>query len=417
MKNGFYAYANSFQTVSRLGLERISELLAELGNPQDKLRCLHVAGTNGKGSVAAYLSAILTKAGYRAGLYTSPNLVSVTERIQISGERIREQELSELLDRVERACSVMRRRGAELPTQFEIWTAAAFLCFAEHEVDFVVLETGLGGEFDATNVIARNVLSILTRIDLDHTQYLGSTISEIARTKSKIIKSDSETHAVVSAPQSDEVVSVITEEAERCGCRAIFVNPPAPDAFEGIFERFSYEGLSLAPSLGGTHQIENAAIAVTAARTIGIDDASIVSGIASAKHPARLEMLSKAPLILYDGGHNPNGLTALCASLDRYYPSVRFTVIFAAMRDKEIAPSLGLLSEKAERFLFTTVQNNPRAMTAAELSRAASELGINGAPADTLADAIRAATPLGNPLLICGSLYLYADLPQELRSI
>jgi dihydrofolate synthase/folylpolyglutamate synthase len=417
MKTGFQAYANSFQAVSRLGLERISELLAELGNPENELSCIHIAGTNGKGSVAAYLSAILTEAGYRTGLYTSPNLVSVTERIQISGEKILESDLSALLNRVETACNRMQARGSETPTQFEIWTAAAFLYFAEKKVDYVVLETGLGGEFDATNVIPRNVLSILTRIDLDHTQYLGNTLAEIARTKSKIIKADSTTHTVISAPQSEEVMAVISKEAERCGCRALFVNPPAPDAFEEIFERFTYEGLPLLPSLGGTHQIENAAIAVSAARAISIDDASIIAGIASAKHPARMELLSDEPLILYDGGHNPNGLTALSASLDRYYPGTRFTVIFAAMKDKEIAPSLKLLSEKAETFLFTTVRNNPRAMTAEELSAAAAALGVAGKPLATLADAISEATSHRSPILICGSLYLYADLPEELRSI
>ena len=417
MKNGFQAYANSFQTVSRLGLERISELLAELGNPESKVLCLHIAGTNGKGSVAAYLSAILTEAGYRTGLYTSPNLVSVTERIQISGERISQSDLSELLARVEAACDRMQARGSETPTQFEIWTAAAFLYFSEKKVDYVVLETGLGGEYDATNVISRNVLSILTKIDLDHTQYLGNTLAEIARTKSKIIKSDSVTHTVISAPQTEEVAEVIAEEAERCGCRVLFVNPPAPDAFEEIFECFTYEGLPLLPSLGGTHQIENAAIAVSAALAMGIDDASIIAGVASAKHPARMELLSDEPLILYDGGHNPNGLAALSASLDRYYPGRRFTVIFAAMKDKDIAPSLRLLSEKAERFLFTTVQNNPRAMTANELTAAAAALGVSGSPCVTLSDAIDEATLHAAPILICGSLYLYADLPEDLRSV
>ena len=417
MKNGFHAYANSFQTVSRLGLERISELLSELGNPENKLQCLHIAGTNGKGSVAAYLSSILTEAGYRTGLYTSPNLVSVTERIQISGKQISEGALSLLLDRVEGACDAVHRRGGELPTQFEIWTAAAFLYFAEQKVDYVVLETGLGGEFDATNVIRSNVLSILTRIDLDHTEYLGSTLSEIARTKSKIIKRESLTKTVVSAPQCDEVAEVIAKEAAECGSRVIFADPPKPGAYDGICERFSYGGLSLAPSLGGTHQIENAAVAVEAARAIGIEGDAIVSGIASAKHPARLEMLSGDPIILYDGGHNPNGLTALSASLDRYFRDVRFTVIFAAMRDKEIAPSLALLSKRAEHFLFTTVLDNPRAMTPSELSSRALESGVCGTPVATLADAIEEASSLGFPILICGSLYLYADLPPKLRSI
>ena len=417
MNNSFHAYANSFQAVSRLGLERISSLLDELGNPEQRIECLHIAGTNGKGSVAAYLSAILTEAGYRTGLYTSPNLVTVNERIRISGEMIPTDRLESLLSRVGDACERVRAAGGEMPTQFEIWTAAAFLYYAEQGVDYVVLETGLGGEFDATNVIPRNVLSILTRIDLDHTQYLGNTLAEIARTKSKIIKRDCATRTVISAPQAPEVEAVISAEAEAMGCRAVFVEPPMPDRFEGISERFVYEGMELAPSLGGVHQIENAVIAVAAARAMDIAPDAIVRGISMAKHPARMEMLSDSPFILYDGGHNPNGLTALSGSLDRYFPGERFAIVFAAMKDKEIAPSLALLGEKAEAFFFTTVQGNPRAMTPDELTSAARSLGVDGTPCPTLTDAIESAKRLGTPVLICGSLYLYADLPADLSGI
>ena len=187
-KNAFKTYANSFQTVSRLGLERETDLLSRLGNPEKNLRCLHIAGTNGKGSVAAYLSAILEKAGYSVGLYTSPNLVRVNERIRVNGEPVGDGDLDRLLGRVGAAAKETEEALHETPTQFEIWTAIAFLYFSEKAVDYVVLETGLGGEFDATNVIPANVAAILTKIDLDHVDYLGNTVEKIARTKSKIVK-------------------------------------------------------------------------------------------------------------------------------------------------------------------------------------------------------------------------------------
>ena len=413
----FKSYANSFQTVSRLGLERESDLLSRLGNPERDLRCLHIAGTNGKGSVAAYLSSILGKAGYSVGLYTSPNLVRVNERITVNGDPISDADLDRLLGRVEAAAKETEAARDEAPTQFEIWTAVAFLRFAEAAVDYVVLETGLGGEFDATNVIPGNVAAILTKIDLDHTDYLGDTIEKIAKTKSKIIKAACETSFVFSAPQTPGAERIIRDRAAEVSVTPVFVDPPVAGDFEGIFERFSYHGISLAPSLGGLHQIENACLACEVALRLDVSPDKIAAGIASARHPGRLELLSDDPVILYDGGHNPNGITALNASLDRYFPGREMTVIFACMKDKEIAPSLRLLAEPGRDFLFTTVQSNPRALPAADLAAKAAELGVSGEAFDTLANAIETAKTRGKMILICGSLYLYADLPAELRSV
>ena len=416
-KGDFKSYANSFQTVSRLGLERISDLLARLGNPEKDLRCLHVAGTNGKGSVAVYLSSILTAAGQTVGLFTSPNLVRVNERIRIDGEPIGDGDLDRLLGKVETAAKETEAALSDPPTQFEIWTAVAFLYFKEKAVDYVVLETGLGGEFDATNVIPGNVASILTKIDLDHTEYLGDTVEKIAETKSKIIKAACETGCVISAPQDPAAERVIRERADSVGVTPVFVEPPAPGDFFGICERFTYRGIDLSPSLGGTHQIENACIACETALRLGIAPDAIARGISTARHPGRLELLSCDPVILYDGGHNPNGITALNGSLDRYFPGCEMTVIFACMKDKDIAPSLRLLAEPGRDFLFTTVQNNPRALPALDLAAKAAALGIAGEPCDTLAAALERAKERGKMTLICGSLYLYADLPEDLRTI
>ena len=417
-KNGdFKSYANSFQTVSRLGLERITDLLARLGNPEKELRCLHVAGTNGKGSVAVYLSSVLGAAGFSVGLYTSPNLVRVNERIAVDGESIPDADLDRLMGKVEEAASETEDALHDTPTQFEIWTAIAFLYFKEKKVDYVVLETGLGGEFDATNVIPGNVAAILTKIDLDHTEYLGDTIEKIAETKSKIVKAACESGCVISAPQDPAAEQVIRRRAEEVGVTPVFVEPPEPGDFFGICERFTYRGIDLSPSLGGIHQIENACIACETALRLWIEPDRIALGISSAHHPGRLELLSSDPVIVYDGGHNPNGITALNGSLDRYFPGREMTVIFACMKDKEIAPSLRLLAEPGRDFLFTTVQNNPRALPATDLAAKAAELGITGEPCDNLAEAIERAKEAGKMILICGSLYLYADLPGELRTI
>ena len=413
----FKTYANSFQTVSRLGLERETDLLARLGNPEKNLRCLHIAGTNGKGSVAAYLSAILCKAGSTVGLYTSPNLVRVNERISLNDEPIGDADLDRLLEKVEGAAKDGEAARGEAPTQFEIWTAIAFLYFAEKKVDYVVLETGLGGEFDATNVIEGNVAAILTKIDLDHVEYLGDTVEKIAETKSKIIKAACETGCVFSAPQSPEAERVIRRRAAEVGVTPVFSEPPAPGDFDLISERFSYRGIDLAPSLGGLHQIENACLACDVALKLGVDPDAIAAGVAAARHPGRFELLSRDPVILYDGGHNPNGITALNRSLDRYFPGAKMTVIFACMKDKEIAPSLRLLAEPGRDFIFTTVQNNPRALPADALREKAAELGIAGESRDNLSDAIDAAKKKGDMILVCGSLYLYADLPSELRAV
>ena len=414
----FQAYSNSFQAQPRLGLDRITDLLDRLGHPERSLRCIHIGGTNGKGSVAAFLDHILTHAGYRVGKYTSPNLVSVCERISVGGKPISEEELSALLARIEEAAEDTRATLGEMPSQFEIWTAAAFTYFAACQCDYVVLEVGMGGAYDATNAIASCVMSVLTHIDLDHTAYLGKTPAEIARTKCGIIKTDCETHMVVSAPQTPEVAEVILEEAERHGNEVVFVDPPAPKKKYGMQEAFYFPGYGdIRCGLSGVHQIENAYIALTCAKLLGVDIYDAQWGVTFAKHPGRMEVLKKDPLTIYDGAHNPNGVKALTDSLDRYLGDVPRTIIFACMKDKEVVPSLELLTKHPTKLIFTTVQNNPRAMGAGELQRVAEALGYHGEVADTLTDALVRAKEIGLPTIVCGSLYLYADLPQELRNI
>lgn len=410
-KSEFITYAHSFQTVTRPGLERISHMLALLGNPERNCRCIHIAGTNGKGSVSAFLDSILSAEGYRVGLFTSPNLVRVNERMKVAGKEIADGEMqslfSELADVADRT---ERERKGDRPTQFEIWTAAAFLYFSRKKCDCVLLETGMGGEFDATNAIEENLTAALTRIDLDHTEYLGNTLIEIARTKCGIFKKKCAQRRVFTVVQEDEALAVIEERAKMLGLALAKVKPLPTFGNQGLYEEVEWKGNRCLLSLGGLHQCENAALAAAIAEGMGVSDESIVYGLSHACHPARLELLRRQPLLIYDGAHNPNGVRALCVALDRAKIG-SLTVVFACMKDKEIAESLALLKGYASRFLFTTVQNNPRAESPEGVRARAAALGVDGEAVATLKDAL--ALCEDEDALICGSLYLYADLPED----
>ena len=409
----FQAYAHSFQVFPKLGLDRIRALLARLGHPEEQCRCIHIAGTNGKGSVAEALSAVFAAAGKRTGLYTSPNLVRVNERICVDGRPISDGALSALIGRVETAAREVERECGEMPTPFEIWTASAFLHFAAEHCDIVVLEVGLGGEFDATNVISRCEAAVLAHIDYDHMAQLGKTLPEIARAKCGIIK---EGCPVVTGPQTPEVMEVIRRTAAKKHAPLSVCEVPSPGRFEGMYEIVDLPALpALKLPLAGLCQIANMALAVQTAQLLGVPADVIRRGLAKTRHPGRMEVLREKPLLLYDGGHNPDGIRSLVASLARYLPQMRFTVIFAAMKDKDTAPSLALLKQVADTFIFTAVSQNPRSMTPEEATERAEKAGIDGRTAPTLAQAIALAGD--TPTLICGSLYLYADLPKDLRRL
>lgn len=410
--SSFSAYANSFQTVIDLGLGRISALLDLMGKPQNGQRFVHVAGTNGKGSVCAMLDAMLSAAGYKVGRYTSPNLVRVNERIVVGGEEITDAELDALLDRVGGFCAEAERRAGAYPTQFEVWTAAAMEYFKTKNCDIVILEVGLGGEYDATNVIEKNELAVITRVALDHCAYLGGTVEEIARTKCGIMKPAGLT---VALRQEAGVNAVIEDCAKKTGNRLIFAEAPESRGLDGLGEVFDFKGMKgLKCALGGPHQTENAAVAVEAALALGLGEEPIRRGLASARHRGRLELL--ADDVVFDGAHNPNGVEALCAALRRCFPSREFTFIFACMRDKDILPSLKMLSRAGSRLIFTEVAGNPRSMTAAELKAFAAENGIVGEAAADFSEALRLSEGEDGALrVVCGSLYLYEAAEKAVR--
>ena len=410
-KSNFHSFANSFQAVTVPGLERISALLKRLGNPEDKLRFVHVAGTNGKGSVSANLACIFEEAGYKTGKFISPNLLKVNERISINGTDISDEDMNAILTEIEPKSREVEKEEGIAPTQFEIWCALAFVYFERNNCDIVVLEVGLGGEFDATNVIKSNAIQIITRLGMDHTAYLGTTLSSVAAAKCGIIKSSSETKTLVTVEQDGEAMDVIKAKCEQLKTELVIASPQ-PIAKDGVFERFSLLGEEYRTGIPGFHQIENASLAILAAKKLGVDETSIRRGVLRAKNPARFEIIRENPTVIYDGGHNENGITALNFTLKRYFGEEPKTVIFACMKDKEIDKSLKLLSEGNTEFIFTTVKDNPRAMSAAELKAVAESYGFSGAAFEEIGDAYREALSRGKLTVICGSLYLYKDFKE-----
>ena len=415
-QSNFKIFANSFQTVTNPGLSRIAALCEGLGHPERGLKFIHIAGTNGKGSTSANIACILEDAGYKVGKYISPNLLKVNERISINGQDISDADLEALLTELEPVSNEAERKLGETPTQFEIWTAIAFLYFARNNCDYVVLEVGLGGEFDATNVIETNEIAIITRLGIDHVQYLGKTLAEVARAKAGIIKSGTATEKVVTVRQDYEALEVIERTAIIKGI-GISVVDPTPLGNDGFYERFSVSGYEdLITGIPGYHQIENAALAVEAARILGIAEEHIRSGIRRAKNPARFELIQNDPTVIYDGGHNENGLTALALSLTRYIGNTPKTVVFACMKDKEIRESLRLLNEGGKtEFVFTTVKDNARAASALETQARAQICGYTGVAYEDIGEAYEYALSLGNTVIVCGSLYLYKDFKEYLE--
>ncbi len=430
MNSNFKKFANSFQAIARLRLEGIRCLMKHLGNPQDDLNFIHIAGTNGKGSVCNFLQCIFSDAGYRTGRYTSPNLVSVCERISVDGVLISDEDITRILSTVEDAARKVEEELGDLPTQFEIWTAAAFCYFKEENCDIVILETGLGGTRDATNIITAPVASVITSIDIDHTEYLGDTIEQIATEKTGIIKihADQSKGLTISAPQPDGAEKVLAKVCGEQNNRLIFAGLPVAKStvdFHEIFDYTASDGTifeNIECGISGFYQPQNAAVAIETAHSLGICEEHIKSGIKAAKNPGRFEILNHDPVVIYDGAHNKNGMTALAKCLNRYFPIWNgATFIMAFMGDKDISGELEILKgcgllENSEIFAVK-VKNNPRAAETSMVCDYAKALGIDAIPYSDLKDAYINALSKGKPSILCGSLYLYKDLDEVLKSI
>ena len=408
---------------SRLDLTRIEKLCALLGHPERKSRFVHVAGTNGKGSVSVYLENILASSGLTVGLFTSPFIYDFNERIQINNVPISDSDLLFCMEEVVRATEQMIEEGFEHPTEFELITAAAFLYFKHKECDIVVLEVGLGGRLDATNVIQKPLVSVITSISFDHMEYLGTTLAEIAENKCGIIKKGC---PVVSYPnQPAEAMRVMEETAKR---RESVLK--VPDGELTIHEsglagnRFTYEGEAYETALVGTFQVYNAVTAIAAVKCLQsggvlISEEHIRQGLMRAKWPARFELLRKSPVVILDGSHNADGMRAFVETAKTCLCGKKAICVFGMLKDKDYASCLSMLSEVTDTVVVTEV-DNPRKESAETLAQTAKQFIPHVHAEKNNRDAVALAKKLAKDTdaIIClGSLYMMKDIRDAVEDL
>ena len=347
------------------GLERITSLMDRLGNPHKELKVVHVAGTNGKGSVCKYVGSILQQAGYTVGLYMSPHVEYFSERIVVNGTEISDAEIAMLVGRVRPVVEEMKAQDNP-PTFFEIVTALAFLYFQEHKVDYAVVEVGLGGRFDATNIVTP-LVSVITNISLEHTNILGNSIESIAFEKAGIIK---EQVPVVTAATKN-AREVIEHVASERSAPVVFVDRTrwkrlsCDGKYQEFFIQGAFRDYTVKTSLLGVHQGENIAVAIAAVEQfqmngVFLTDAAIVDGIAAASNPGRMEIVAENPTILLDGAHNPSGIMMLAATLKQDFTYRRLILIFGVLRDKDIPAMVSTIVPVAD-YIIVTKSSSPRA--------------------------------------------------------
>lgn len=399
------------------GLSRIDALLNKLGHPESTVKYIHITGTNGKGSTCAMTASVLQAAGYRTGLYTSPYIRRFNERMQINGVPIPDDDLCALVEEIQPLADSM----ADHPTEFELVTAIGLTWFARHHCDVVVCEVGMGGEFDATNIIPAPEVAVLTNIGLDHTAFLGSTVEAIAATKSGIIKPGCHVVLYPCPPSVEQVVAA--------RCRAVGAPLTVTD-FNALHpishslggQTFDWPGLpGLRLPLLGQHQLHNAAVALTILDVLRrrgwhIPDDAIRAGLDAVKWPGRFQVVRRDPIVILDGGHNPQCMEALTQNVSDYLSGYPLTVLTGVLGDKDYAHMYGRLAAQAARFV-TVTPRNPRALPAAQLTEMLSALGKPVTACDTIAqgvDATLSLTPPDGAVLCCGSLYLLGDVLDEL---
>ena len=395
-------------STTRLGLDRTRELLDKLGNPQRQLRFIHVAGSNGKGSVCAMFASILRAAGYKTGLYTSPYIEEFNERIQINGESIPGLRLAEVTERVMEIAETM----PDHPSQFELVTATAILYFQEENCDIVVLETGMGGALDSTNAIDAPELAVITNIGLEHTEYLGKTLKEIAEQKAGIIKTGS---YCVCYDGDDTVTKAIRDVCTMKSVPFTFSAfsrlTPIDVSLDG--QRFLWDGVEYRLSLLGGHQLHNVALVLTGIETLqergwSIPGSAISKGLETVKWPARLEILSRSPLFILDGGHNPQCAEALAKSLDQLLPGQKVIFLTGVLADKDYASIMSIMMPYAKEFVCIS-PDSPRRLPAGELASYLESEGAAATACQTIEEGIIKSLELSEGcggVVAFGSLYL-----------
>lgn len=401
------------------GLGRVSALCEALGNPQDEMKFIHVAGTNGKGSTSAMLDSILREAGYRVGLYTSPFILRFNERIRVGGEEIPDEELAKITEEIRPIAEAMEDR----PTEFELITAIAFEYFKRRGCQIVVLECGLGGRFDATNIVKTTLLSLITGISKDHTAILGDTIEKIAWEKAGIIKPGT---PVIFGGEDEVARQVIEREAEKCASPYFTVDHGKTriKSFDLSGSQFDFgDWQDIKISLLGTYQPWNASTVLTAVdklRELGVNipEDAVRRGLEKTKWAARFEIISSDPKVIFDGSHNAEGIRAAKESVIHYFGDKRVIVISGVLADKEYEKIAEDIAEIAER-VFTITPENPRALTAEKYAEVIKGKGTMAHPCKSIGEALTRATSAAKDsntaVVILGSLYTYENVISELK--
>lgn len=408
---------------SKLGLSRTREILELLGNPQKQLKFVHVAGTNGKGSTCAMLSSIFQKAGYKTGLYISPYIIRFNERMQFNGEPISDTELAEITEYVSGFAESMKDK----PTEFELVTAIGMEFFKRKNCDIVILETGLGGELDSTNIIDVPEAAVITAIDIDHIKELGGTMESVASAKAGIIKNDGE---VVFYGKNSIASSVFAKKCQETNSKLHEVN------FESINIKTSnidgtvfdykvgetlYEDIKL--PLIGTYQVYNCALVLNVVdilrKKFHLSKTAITDGIAAVKWPGRFEILHKNPIFIADGGHNPHGIQGTVDSICHHFPNSKIIAVMGVMADKDLTPMLEILAPVVKS-VHTVKPDNPRAMEPELLANKFREKGIKATAYDEIEKGVAAAFSEATPDdIICalGSFYMYGDIAAAVKKL
>ena len=398
------------------GLDRIRTLLEALGNPHQKLQFVHIAGTNGKGSTAAMMDSCLRAAGYKVGMFTSPFINRFNERIQVNGIPIPDQDLVQLVEQVQPAAQAME----DVPTEFELITALGMLYFVQQNCDIVVLEVGLGGALDSTNIIPPPACAVITALGMDHVKELGPTLADIAAAKAGIIKPGSPVVSYGGEPEADKVIA---DTARAQGAPLTVVDfsrlQLRSASLDGlVFDFDGLEGLTL-PFLA-SYQARNAAVAITALRALrgrgwNISDQAIRQGLAQVRWPGRFELLRRDPPFLLDGSHNAHGMRATVASLRERFPGEKFVFLISIMADKDWDKMLQLLLPLAKCFVTVTAPS-PRAIPAPDLAAQIRAMGGVAEPSDTIPAGVARADALaaGGPVAALGTLYFSGDVRRAL---
>ncbi|MDF2986961.1 MAG: folylpolyglutamate synthase/dihydrofolate synthase [Eubacterium sp.] len=402
---------------SKLGLDSITKLMDFMGNPHKKMKFVHIAGTNGKGSTTAFISHILMDSGYRTGIFTSPYIQRFTERIKVDNKEIDAQELADIITFVKSKIHMMLEMGFAHPTEFEIITAVALEYYYRQKCDIVVLEVGLGGRYDSTNVIECPEVAVITTISLDHTDRLGGTLAEIAYQKAGIIKKNCPTVLYPQVPEAEQVFKDVCRDMNS-SMHIVELDSLALKKFglEGqIFDYRDYAGLKI--KLLGDHQLRNAAVAINACEVLinkgyKIANTNIRNGIADTIWPGRLEIINTDPVVLIDGAHNLEGGQALNASLDRYFGNMEKVFIVGFLGDKDYEHIMDMLADKA-KLIITVTPDNPRAIPSGELAAKLAKYSNCVKDGITLENGLRLALEnIGPNSMICafGSLYMIGQI-------